>query len=55
MVEVVEITRYELSKLTFPHSDAFLTVFVPSDMIRAVQHNLYSQLEGAESVVAKTG
>ena len=51
MVEVVEIKRDELTKLTFPHYDAFITVFVPRGMIRDVQHNLYAQLEGAESVV----
>ena len=54
MVEVVEITRDELNKLTFPHSDAFITVFVPYNLIHSVQNNLYTQLEGAETIVEKT-
>ena len=57
MIETVEIERKELEKLTaqstFPHSEAFLTVLMPSDQVHAVQNNLYQQLDGARGVVER--
>ena len=47
-MEIIEIRREELSKLNFPHSEAFLTVFMPADQVHNVQNNIYSQLDDAD-------
>ena len=46
-IKIAEITVVELSQIKFPRSSATINVFVPSNLVREVQKNLYAQLEAS--------